>query len=167
MHPSSSEYLDGGENLPLYYGEDRLVLLPRDPYWLFTYWEISIPTRQRLESETQNNWESFELALRVHRLDMDNSGKESHFDIPINPFSDNWYIKAGVPDKKYQIEFGYYLPKKGFRTLLTSNIVSTPRDSLSNLIDENWQLPDWQARRLYRRISRINLSSLEILAKER
>jgi uncharacterized protein len=167
MHPSSREFLDGGEDLPFYYGEDQLVLLPRDPYWLFAYWEISIPTRKRLESETQINWESFELSLRVHRFGMDNSGKESQFDIQINSFSDNWYIKAGVPDRKYQIEYGFISPEKGFQSLLTSNIVSTPRDSLSDVIDENWQLPDWQARRLYWRISRINLSSMEILAKER
>lgn len=163
MHPSSREYLDGEENLPLYYGEDCLVLLPRDPYWLFAYWEISIPTRQRFEAEFHKPWDSLQLLLRVYRYDAQGTGKESYFDIQINPSADNWYIKAGVPNKKYQTELGCYLPEGGFRHILSSNLVTTPRDSLSDIIDENWRLPDWQARRLYRRISRSNLSSLEMI----
>ncbi len=163
MHPSSREYLDGEENLPLHYGEDCLVLLPRDPYWLFAYWEISIPTRRNFESAFQKTWESLQQALRVYRYNAQKTGKESHFDIQIDSSSDNWYIKAGVPDKQYQAELGCYLPGKGFQAILSSNIVSTPRDGLSDLIDENWRLPDWQARRLYWRISRSNISSLEMI----
>ncbi len=165
MHPSSKEYLDGGESLPLYYGEDRLVLLPRDPYWLFAYWEVSRATRQFLESEAQKSWESLELLLRIYRFNQETNEEESHFDIQITPSADNWYIKAGVPNKKYRVELGCLLPDKGFKPILTSNMVTTPRDTLSEIIDENWRLPDWQARRLYWRISRSNLSSMEMMQR--
>jgi hypothetical protein len=130
MHPSSREYLDRGENLPLYYGEDRLVLLPRDPYWLFAYWEISWPTRQLLAEETQKDYESLDFGLRVHRY-TENKEAGTFFDLQITPTADHWYIKAGVPDKKYWVELGCYLPDGEFRVILTSNTVSTPRDSLS------------------------------------
>ena len=164
MHPSSREYLDRGENLPLYYGEDRLVLLPRDPYWLFAYWEISWPTRQLLAEETQKDYDSLDFGLRVHRY-TENKEAGTFFDLQITPTADHWYIKAGVPDKKYWVELGCYLPDGKFRVILTSNTVSTPRDSLSEIIDENWRLPDWQARRLYWRISRSNLSSMEMMQR--
>ncbi len=165
MHPSGKEYLDGGEKLPLYYGEDYLVLLPRDPYWLFTYWEVSTPTRNLFESEVNRNWDSLDLLLRVHRFNQENAEEESHFDIQITPSSNNWYIKAGVPNKKYRVDLGCLLPEKGFKTIMVSNMVTTPRDTLSEVIDENWRLPDWQARRLYWRIARSNLSSMEMMKR--
>lgn len=165
MHPSSKEYLDRGDHLPQYYGEDRLVLLPRDPYWLFAYWEISIPTRQFLESIVQKNWDALDLYLRVYRLNSENMEEESHYDIQITPSADNWYIKVGVPNKKYRVELGYLMPDKKFNAVMASNIVTTPRDTLSDVIDENWRLPDWQARRLYWRIARSNLSSMEMMQR--
>jgi len=42
-------YLNRGESLPQFYGVDRLVILPRDPYNIFAYWEVSLPTRDNLE----------------------------------------------------------------------------------------------------------------------
>ena len=36
------QFLYSGESLPQYYGTDRLVILPRDPYSLFAYWEITL-----------------------------------------------------------------------------------------------------------------------------
>jgi len=165
MHLANKEYLDKGEHLPQYYGEDRLVLLPRDPHWLFAYWEISLPTRYYLQSTLQKDWDSLDLYLRVFRLHSESLEEESHYDIQITPAADNWYIKVGVPNKKYRAELGCLMPDKQFKVLLFSNIVATPRDSLSDVIDENWRLPDWQARRLYRRIARSNLSSLEMMLR--
>lgn len=166
-HLSSREHLDRKnldreESLPLYYGEDRLVLLPRDPYWLFAYWEISLPARQHLAVEMQKNYILLDLALRCHRF-TENNGGDSYFDLSITPTADNWYIKAGVPNKQYYVELGCYLPDGRFKVILTSNTIRTPRDSLSEIIDENWHLPDWQARRFYWRISRSSLSSLEMM----
>jgi hypothetical protein len=44
MHPLARESLNAGETLPPFYGEDTLVLLARDPYWLFSYWELTWDT---------------------------------------------------------------------------------------------------------------------------
>ncbi len=161
MHPSSKENLNRGKSLPSYYGEDRLVLLPRDPYWLFAYWEVSWPTKDIIAEETQRDYASLKFGLRIHRFSEDKEAG-TFFDLNITSSADHLYIKAGVPDKNYWVELGYYLPNGEFKVILTSNTVSTPRDSLSEIIDENWRLPDWQARRLYWRIGRGNLSSLEM-----
>jgi len=158
----SWEDLDGGEILPLFYGEDCLVLLPRDPYWLFAYWEFSRETKNRVESTVHKTWDELEFALRVHRFNGENR-EESYYDIKIEPAALNWYIQVGVPDRQYRVDLGYYPPGKGFVTVLTSNLASTPRDSLSDVIDDKWRLPDWQARRLYWRIARSSLSSLEMM----
>jgi hypothetical protein len=158
----SWEDLDGGEILPLSYGEDQLVLLTRDPYWLFAYWEFNEETKKDVEKTTRKPWGELEFALRVHRFNKGNK-KESYYDIKIDPSALNWYIQVGVPDKQYKVDLGYYPPGKGFVPVLTSNLASTPRDNLSDIIDDKWRLPDWQARRLFWRIARSSLSSMEMM----
>ena len=133
------------------------MLLPRDPYWLFTYWEVSTATKNWLESEINSDWDLLDLALRVYRFNRENTEEESHFDIKVPLSANNWYIKAGVPNKKYRVDLGCMLPEKGFKTIMASNIVTTPRDTLSEVIDESWRLPDWQERHFYWRIARNNL----------
>lgn len=160
MRSDAIEGLTAAEKLPPLYGADRLVLLTRDPYWLFAYWEVTPTTRKQLEMEGQRAWEHLNLALRVTRYDTDK--EEGCFHIGINHTTVDWCIEAGVPDRYYKVELGGQIPGRGFVPLLCSNIVKTPRDQISDVIDENWSLPDWQARRLYRRISRGNLSSLEM-----
>jgi uncharacterized protein len=148
------EGLTVAEKLPSFYGEDRLVLLTRDPYWLFAYWEVTPASRKQLEMEGRRAWEHLNLALRITRYDMDMQKEEGCFHIPINHTVDNWCIEVGVPDRYYKVELGGQIPDRGFFPLLCSNIVKTPRDQISSVIDENWSLPDWQTRRLYRRIDR-------------
>ena len=162
MRSDAIEGLTAAEKLPSLYGEDRLVLLTRDPYWLFAYWEVTPATRKQLEMEGQRAWEHLNLALRITRYDSDLDQEEGCFHIPINHSETDWCIEAGVPDRYYKVELGGQIPEKGFVSLLCSNTVKTPRDQISDVIDENWRLPDWQARRLYRRTDRGNLSSLEM-----
>ncbi len=162
MRSDAIEGLTAAEKLPSSYGEDRLVLLTRDPYWLFAYWEVTPESRKQLEIEGRRAWEHLNLALRVTRYDTDMDKEEGCFHIPINHTVDNWCIEAGVPDRYYKVDLGVQIADRGFVSLLCSNIVKTPRDQISDVIDENWRLPDWQARRLYRRIARGNPSSLEM-----
>ncbi len=163
MRSDAIEGLTAAESLPSFYGEDRLVLLTRDPYWLFAYWEVTPVSRKQLEMEGQRAWEHLNLALRVSRYDTDMEKEEGCFHIPVNHTVESWCIEAGVPDRYYKVELGGQIPGRGFVSVLCSNIVKTPRDQISNLIDENWRLPDWQARRFYRRITRGNISSLEMV----
>ncbi|MFY9411835.1 MAG: DUF4912 domain-containing protein, partial [Dethiobacteria bacterium] len=51
MDHTEKSYLTRGEALPQYYAEDRLVILPRDPYNIFAYWELSLPTREALKEK--------------------------------------------------------------------------------------------------------------------
>jgi len=159
------EGLTAADKLPSFYGEDRLVLLSRDSYWLFAYWEVTPAARQQLEKEGQRPWEHLNLALRVRRYNTSMEKEEGCIHIPINHEADSWYIEAGVPDRSYQVDLGGQIPGKGFVSLLSSNIARTPRDDISSVIDENWYLPDWQTRRLYRRINRGSLSSLEMAVR--
>lgn len=154
--------LSGGHPLPDRYGEDCLFIMARDPYCLYAYWEVSPPTLERLPRAGKEDVHAL-LQLRVfkHRY-MREAEVESCFDIHLAPGASSWYIAVGDPDCAYHAELGRVLPDGRFMTLLTSNTVQTPRDSVSEIIDENWHLPDWKARKLYRRIALYHLSSPEL-----
>ncbi|MEW5785259.1 MAG: DUF4912 domain-containing protein [Bacillota bacterium] len=161
--------LNRGESLPHYYGVDRLVVLPRDPYCLYTYWEVSLPTRESLKNEWgEAAWQGARLQLRVHKHDWNREEiVESFFDVTLETETDNWYLPALDSDRVYHTELGWRLPDGDFKPVLRSNAVRTPRDGLSDIIDEEWQLPDWKARRLFRRISLYHLSSPELFRRRK
>ncbi len=168
LHDLSRENLNWGYELPSYYGEDKLVLLLRDPYFLFAYWEI---TREKLNYYGDKfyplGWEAGIPLLRVYRFP---KGLESHdqreaiFDIELNYHADKWHIPAGVPCKTYYVELGRKMPGGEFIPVMRSNSVSTPRDSVSDIIDEEWRLFDLQ-QRIYRRMALYHLSSYDLQQK--
>ncbi len=161
----SREELNAGGSLPPFYEEDVLVLLPRDPYWLHAYWEISSATLQWLVEEwKREEWDSSVRQIRVYRHLWEKEGEiETFFDVELPPTAGNWYLEVSQPDYYYHVEFGWKKNDGKFYSLLSSNTVRTPRDRISSIIDENWTLPDWKFRRLYRRISLFNISSPELI----
>ena len=38
-------------SIPTSYGEDRIVLMVKDPWWLFAYWEIQPGTERTVRSQ--------------------------------------------------------------------------------------------------------------------
>ncbi|NLA11613.1 MAG: DUF4912 domain-containing protein [Firmicutes bacterium] len=158
--------LNRGLSLPQYYGEDRLVLLPRDPYCIFAYWELSEPTRGTLAEQVGINHSELSFILRVCKHSRDDENKvEGFFDITVRPEDDRRYIAVPGADRVYHTRLGWRLPPEPFQPLLSSNSVRTPRDCISDLIDEKWQLPDWRAQKLLRRISLHHLSSAEFVRR--
>lgn len=148
--------------LPERYGEDCLVLMTRDPYCLFAYWEVSPLTLKQLPHHEAGET-GLALQMRVFKHYPLQEGEiESYFDLHLTPAAASWYITVGEPDCSYHVELGRLMPDGRFISLLRSNTVQTPRDSVSDIIDENWHLPDWKARKLYRRIALTHLSSPEL-----
>src|SRR3989338_3076472 len=42
---------DMPQELPSYYDQDKIVLLVRDPWWIYAYWQIKGSTLERLKNE--------------------------------------------------------------------------------------------------------------------
>jgi len=114
--------------LPKYYSKTRIVLMSRDPYWAFTYWEIEGKKLEKIQSEPDFGG----LYLRVHDVKLITfNGKNSNynFDIPILDTDHDWYINVPHPDSNYLIELIYV--QKGEEHILTrSNTIRTPRDKM-------------------------------------
>lgn len=161
--------LNRSESLPQFYGEDLLVILPRDPHNLFAYWEVALPTRSALEKTAgADKWPEAVFLLRVYKYARNSTETvEDFFDLKVGRENDSWYITVTEADRFYQAELGWKIPGGPFQPIIRSNLVRTPRDSLSDVIDENWQLPDWKARKLFRRISLYHLSSADFFRRRK
>ena len=130
--------------LPSRYGEDRMVLLVRDPWWLFTYWEVTPEREMEVRRAMEREGLSKEQAvLRAYDItDTDMSKPNSFFDVELRAAVDNWYLDVGVPDRQWVLEMGIRTSGGRFFALVRSNAVRTPRFGLSNILDEEWMLPE-------------------------
>lgn len=122
-------------DLPFSYGETKLVLLVRDPYWSYSYWDFSGETWNWIQGKFTSD-PSLKAVMRVHDLDSKRS-----YDLLISLEAKNWYLHLGVPDHRYVAELGVGDGNKRFYLIVRSNEVRTPRDSPSEVID-----PEWEAR---------------------
>lgn len=128
--------------LPQNYGVDRMVLMARDPHWLYAYWEVTA-TKQEEFKKTYGPaaWTSTQPVLRVYDVtgvDFNGENAKSFMDIQVNEHTDNWHIEVGKPDCSFCVDLGRMFPDGRFVTILRSNIVTTPRASLSDRLDEEW-----------------------------
>jgi hypothetical protein len=141
------------KHLPAGYGKDRIVVMVRDPYWLHTYWELTHHAIQRAEAALGQDWHTSKPILRlidVSSNDTTNTAESILKDIDIHGGCNNWYIEVGSPPKSFRVDIGYLSRRGQFYVLARSNVVSTPRANVSDLIDENWtDIDPKQADRIY------------------
>ncbi|MFA5096095.1 MAG: DUF4912 domain-containing protein [Candidatus Omnitrophota bacterium] len=138
--------------LPGAYGADRMVLMVRDPWWLYTYWELKQETVDKLKSGLKDEFYKAKRVLRVYdvtNIIFNGSNANRFFDIQIHEFANNWYIDAGGPGRSWCVDLGLKLSDGRFITILRSNVVQTPLDGPSWITDEEWMIPDDMFARLY------------------
>ncbi len=141
------------KDLPHGYGKDRIVCMVRDPYWLHCYWEITRQAIQRAEAALAQAWHGAKPILRLLDIatgDTTNTSESVLRDIEIHGGANNWYVEVQNPPRTYRVDIGYLSRGGQFYVLARSNIVSTPRAGMSDVIDENWaDLDGESARRIY------------------
>lgn len=150
--------------LPDSYNDTRLVLMVRDPEWLFAYWEVG-----------DNHWEDLirnygemaasrdNMTLRVFEM----SDQMGYFDINVGGLARDWHIRVGKSQTPFYCQLGIKYHQE-FIPLAVSNTVITPRDSLSHLYDEEWMLVNDHEQRLLKRLGEfpLDLTSPFMFRKE-
>lgn len=95
----------GLPDLPDGYGESRIVLMPRDPQWGYTYWDT--PDEHKQEVRRQGGQK---LALRIYDVtDVDLSYQAPHNlqQYDCDEMARDWYVPIPVSDRDYIAEIGY------------------------------------------------------------
>jgi hypothetical protein len=141
------------KDLPGGYGRDRIVVMVRDPYWLHCYWELTRLSVQRAEAALGQDWHGAKPILRLLDVgghDTTSSSESVIRDIDIHGGCSNWYLDVGNPPRSFRVDIGYLSRRGRFYVLARSNVVSTPRAGVSDVIDENWSdIDEKKADRIY------------------
>ena len=133
--------------LPYSYNGTKIVLMVRDPYWAFTYWDLSSSTTEKVNALMREHFGGIKPILRVYDVtDVKFNGKNAHrsFDIDIFLEARNWYINLGVSNRFYLVDLGLLDAQGNFYLIARSNVVKTPRDGPSDVIDEEWMAIDFE-----------------------
>lgn len=168
--PAPQGYIDRGGPLPDNYGETLIILLPRDPQWIFAYWEITDGTKEEIKQKYGPNvFQKAKPAIRVYDVtniaSFNGHNANRSFDIFVTPEAKNWYIYVGMPKRSYCADLGLLVDEGVFITLARSNVVATPAGSISDIYDEQWMLVKEDFEKLMKAsgIDKLGASSAEAL----
>lgn len=123
------------------YGDNRIVLMVRDPEWLFTYWELRQDVIENARNTPVPLAEGAKSILRVYNVTeiiFNGYNANKYFDIEVSGGARSWHIHADEPNRSFCVDIGFLAPDGTFRVLSRSNIVRTPRMDISEVVDEEW-----------------------------
>ncbi len=139
--------------LPSGYGQDRIVLQVRDPWWIHAYWEITEPTwrelRQRFPKEFSRGFKKILRVYDISNIIFTGGNANRFFDIEISAEANNWYIDTQEPGRSWCVDLGLLFEDGRFVTIVRSNTVATPPAGPSWITDEEWMIPQDIFTRLY------------------
>ena len=132
---------EGLSDLPSGYGESRIVLMPRDPQWAYTYWDI--PNEQK---EALRHQGGQQIALRLYDVTNINLVYQSPHSIqeyPSDELAREWYLPIPVSDRDYVVDIGYRCADGRWLVLARSAPVRVPPVYPSDWIDDQFITVGW------------------------
>ena len=133
---------EGLNDLPAGYGESRIVLMPRDPQWAYTYWDI--PNEQK---EALRHQGGQQIALRLYDVTNINLAYQSPHSIqeyPSDELAREWYLPIPVSDRDYVVDIGYRCADGRWLVLARSAPVRVPPVYPSDWIDDQFITVAWE-----------------------
>ncbi|MBX7247186.1 MAG: DUF4912 domain-containing protein [Candidatus Sumerlaeaceae bacterium] len=137
-------------DVPVEYGDTKIVLLVRDPEWVFAYWEVNDATRQELKIPRGGH--ERKMVIRLYKIDGRNWPEEAahyFFDTEIGPYSNNWYLRVPETAADWCAELGMYDDQGNYIVIVRSNRINTPRGTMSDHVDSEWMTVEETYRELY------------------
>jgi len=135
------------------YGDNKIVLLIRDPWWIFAYWEVLRCKEEGIIRKIESNGDvSAKSVLRVYDVtgvNFNGKNANSFFDIDLKGSATNWYINVGTPDRSWVVDIGIVSKRGDFYLLARSNSVRTPRFGISDQLDAEWMMPEEEYWRMF------------------
>ena len=139
----ASEFsVDAGSPLPEGYGDNRLVMLARDPFWFFAYWEITHERAEQIRvAHGRDSWDKAALILRVYDLGESSQtpiDSSTFFDVTVDKFARQCYAQVPHSGRIYVADLGLRWPDGKFVSLFRSNVIRQPVGHISDQVDSQW-----------------------------
>lgn len=117
-----------GRALPTAYGTGRLLLVARDPRWLYAHWDLTDTQLQDYNRQSASG----HLWIRVHQGAI---GPTPTLEQAVHPESRNWFLHVPKSGVSYLAELGYRDRSGVWQQISQSGSTLTPADEMST---ENW-----------------------------
>ncbi|MGP0565403.1 MULTISPECIES: DUF4912 domain-containing protein [unclassified Nitrospina] len=127
-------------DLPAGYGDHRLVMMVRDPYWVYCYWELQPQYVEEALSRLGRQAHEVRWVIRIHS--QGGQAGTDHFDTEIDTRARSWYIHLAPPGATFTAEIGVRDGAGQYVAVVRSNSVTLPMDRPSANMDEQWMLSD-------------------------
>jgi len=132
--------LNDGE-LPSRYDTTQVTLLARDPHYIHAYWDIAPDAHDQMRQQVGAEYDRSTYTLRMYDItkkEFNGHNANSSFDVAIQPHQNNWYVNLWGDNVNYCGEIGVKTPQGQFYPIARSNVVHTPRASISERSDMMW-----------------------------
>ena len=132
-------------SIPTGYGDNRVILMVKDPWWLYAYWEVQPQTERAIRGQLlPEEVPGLQSILRVYDVTDRASSLETarSFDIDLSGLAKNWYIETTTPNRTFVVEIGLRTHTGRFLPFARSNRVTTPRAAPSEVVDAEWSVTD-------------------------
>ena len=115
---------DVAPELPGQYHQDKLVLMPKDPEYMFCYWELTpnlIDDKSKEKMPAGNYRETLKINWESRSL------FEPNFTfIPVFFWARKWYFGVPQVGQRYQVELGWLSDTGHFISIIRSNLSELP-----------------------------------------
>lgn len=129
-------------DIPQRYGDNRVTLMVRDPWTIYSYWEINKDVENSVREQiARAGLTASKSVLRVSEV-YEGSKERVAFNVTLKNWSDSWYLHVGDPGKTWVAEVGIECETGEFFCLAKSNLVSTPTNCMSDVCDGDWMGSD-------------------------
>lgn len=140
-------------DIPSGYGKTESFLLPKDPAWLFLFWEITQSTLDCVKNQYgQDTLEKAQAVIRLHDVTgvtlFDGSNSVRFYDMPVIFEARSWYINVPQSGRVYLAELGYVTQDGQFILISRSNSTSVPPGRVSDVVDDKWMIVEGDFQKL-------------------
>lgn len=131
------------KELPHGYGDHKVVLMVRDPWTIYAYWEIRSSIEAALrETIERKGLAAVKTVLRVYDVTYGEEAPNVLSDIDLNEHAISWYINHIDPGRSWMVDIGILCSNDEFLTLVRSNVVKTPANKMSEICSDEWMCPE-------------------------
>ena len=140
-------------DIPSGYGKTESFLLPKDPAWMFLFWEITQNTLDCIKSQySEETLKNARTIIRLHDITdlnyFDGQNSVSHYDMPVIFEARSWYINAPASCRTYVADLGYLTQDGKFILVSRSNATLLPPGRVSDVIDDKWMVVEGDFQKL-------------------
>ena len=140
-------------DIPAGYGKTESFLLPKDPAWLFLFWEITAGTFDFIKGQYgEETLKNARTVIRLHDVTgvamFDGNNSVRYYDMPVIFEARSWYINAPESGRSYVADLGYITADGRFILVSRSNATALPPGKVSDIIDDKWMIVEGDFQKL-------------------